>query len=797
MTNAATVQLEQTFRLSLYGLAMFSGLILGLAEGGWLPYGTLLMAVVGYRLTESAQQSYLGQGLSNLAGLIAVCCAAWEFFGDNPEGRLLAGTHLVVYATWIVFLQKVSPRKYWSICALSVLQVAVAAVLTNDRWYGGALIVFSIFSMWTLAVFSLYQAVEQVHRLQPASQPVAVPGSGARRFTQAVSEVGHAIQFDGIGRWITFRFASGVILLSVAALLMSAVFYVLTPRVWIGRRVALSEASEEPELRRRMLTGFTPQVKLGEMGQILESTAPVMTIHAYDLTRNDDRRLSSEELAASQGFEEPLFRGSALTKYQRGSWENESSTFGIDATPLPGNPIRADLRQEIDLEPIAEDVVFSFGTPIAGEIGSDRGSLRRNWLTGLLTSSRRSARQSKTISYRLFMENPARSEDGMSRLPAWSPSGAHSSLNRYLSVCRSLPKSGLERMQELAESLADEEARKLGRAPTAVELARRLESHLRDSGTYAYSVNLSIQDSRIDPTEDFLFNRKTGHCEYFATALALMLRAVDVPTRLVNGFKGGETSYRGQIQVQQRHAHAWVEAYDEPSESWLVLDPTPAAARAESVAHVAGSRNWLEQFLVSSASMWNDWVMNFTPERQHDELYAPLRELGQRLWAQGEELTSNGPAALTFLWHFFENPRELFTFQGALVISTLSAFVIGAVALIQGLIRWWRAVALRGTDGTLSGRLPVPFYERFVELMSARGFHRNSSQTPAEFAAEISHSLQGNPHDSLAGNLPQALTEFFYQVRYGETRLSPVQQGRVEQALEQLERLFQDSRSST
>ena len=62
--------------------------------------------------------------------------------------------------------------------------------------------------------------------------------------------------------------------------------------------------------------------------------------------------------------------------------------------------------------------------------------------------------------------------------------------------------------------------------------------------------------------EDFLVNRKKGHCEYFASALALLLRSIDIPARIVNGFKGGDWNELTQsMNVRQKHAHSWVEAY--------------------------------------------------------------------------------------------------------------------------------------------------------------------------------------------------------------------------------------------
>src|SRR5262249_58042863 len=94
------LELERVFKLSLYGLAMFAGLILGLAENAWLPYLTILLAALGYWLTETPNGFAMGNWLSNLAGFVAIGMAGMEFFGSNPEGKLLAGTHLVVYATW-------------------------------------------------------------------------------------------------------------------------------------------------------------------------------------------------------------------------------------------------------------------------------------------------------------------------------------------------------------------------------------------------------------------------------------------------------------------------------------------------------------------------------------------------------------------------------------------------------------------------------------------------------------------------------------------------------------------------
>ena len=82
-------------------------------------------------------------------------------------------------------------------------------------------------------------------------------------------------------------------------------------------------------------------------------------------------------------------------------------------------------------------------------------------------------------------------------------------------------------------------------------------------------------------SRDFLFDQKAGHCEYFASATALLLRAAGVPSRYVNGFLGGEWNEIGHyVDVRENRAHSWVEAYLGEL-GWMRVDATPpVAARA-------------------------------------------------------------------------------------------------------------------------------------------------------------------------------------------------------------------------
>ena len=136
----------------------------------------------------------------------------------------------------------------------------------------------------------------------------------------------------------------------------------------------------------------------------------------------------------------------------------------------------------------------------------------------------------------------------------------------------------------------------------------------------------------LDPVEDFLINRKEGHCEYFASALALLLRSIDIPSRLVNGFKGGDWNDLTQtMNVRQKHAHSWVEAYignDEDNRpNWITLDPTPGEQRDLSVAQVGGFAGTFRQFTDLVRYIWVFYIIGYDGERQSRLLYTPMRQM--------------------------------------------------------------------------------------------------------------------------------------------------------------------------
>jgi hypothetical protein len=103
--------------------------------------------------------------------------------------------------------------------------------------------------------------------------------------------------------------------------------------------------------------------------------------------------------------------------------------------------------------------------------------------------------------------------------------------------------------------------------------AEVIERYLKKN--YRYSLNTRPPDDNSDPLLYFLFASKTGFCEHYATAMAMMLRTSGIPARIVTGFQGGELNeYGNYVIVRQSNAHSWVEAYVDGR--WMRFDPTPS-----------------------------------------------------------------------------------------------------------------------------------------------------------------------------------------------------------------------------
>jgi transglutaminase-like putative cysteine protease len=184
-----------------------------------------------------------------------------------------------------------------------------------------------------------------------------------------------------------------------------------------------------------------------------------------------------------------------------------------------------------------------------------------------------------------------------------------------------------EEMLTLADSILDP-------APTRYDKALSLVQWFQADFTYTLNLPATPREATL---EHFLFQRRAGHCEYFSTAMAILLRSQGIPAREVNGFLGGEWSDFGDyLAVTQNQAHAWVEVWF-PDYGWVPFDPTPSGT-GEGLA--INSWFWPGRFLFDALQhRWNRWVLDYSMENQFGLLQA-----FQEFFSQKNQLQPNTPS---------------------------------------------------------------------------------------------------------------------------------------------------------
>ncbi len=284
---------------------------------------------------------------------------------------------------------------------------------------------------------------------------------------------------------------------------------------------------------------------------------------------------------------------------------------------------------------------------------------------------------------------------------------------------------------------------------------------------------MDLRDPNLDPVLDFLMNRKAGHCEYFASSLALLLRSIDIPTRVVNGFKGGDyNGVAGITTVRQKHAHSWVEALvgrtdgagNDSRPLWMVLDPTPSDQRNQSIAQVGGFGNHFYQITDLIRYIWIFYIVGFNSERQNRFLYGPIRELIKEA-RRGFLMIFDTLRA----WLHFPSMESFFSLRG-FVVSFVALLLLAGLArlgvwLVQRLIRKFG----RSERDDSAGMVGILFYRRLVGLLAELGLERPPAETPREFARRAAIFLSGRGLGTEAiADVPPLVVDAFYQIRFGE-----------------------------
>ncbi|HZU28038.1 MAG TPA: DUF3488 and transglutaminase-like domain-containing protein [Bryobacteraceae bacterium] len=278
--------------------------------------------------------------------------------------------------------------------------------------------------------------------------------------------------------------------------------------------------------------------------------------------------------------------------------------------------------------------------------------------------------------------------------------------------------------------------------------ARALESYLQHS--YRYTSELPATESR-DPLARFLFERRAGHCEYFASALAVMLRTLNIPARLATGYQSGVWNPVNSTQlIRAGDAHAWVEAWF-PDRGWFTLDATPPADRGVAAAWWTTLSLWTDAAQV----FWHDWVLGYSLNHQLT-LAARVEDSTRRIRAFSWPDLFSGQLLRRMRSGAVESARRYgLPATAGIVAVTLLAF-LGP--------RLWRIRARRRHEERVRRGDAAPgdaalLYGRVLNALRRKGFEKPGWMTPLEFARVL-------PDPELAAMLEDA-THAYNQLRFG------------------------------
>jgi hypothetical protein len=367
-------------------------------------------------------------------------------------------------------------------------------------------------------------------------------------------------------------------------------------------------------------------------------------------------------------------------------------------------------------------------------------------------------------------------------------------------------------LKRIADQVCDEH-----RANNAnrVTIARALRNHFLTSDRYTYSLDFRNPHRKpgIDPIEDFVANHGTGHCEYFASALVIMLRSQNIPARLVTGFRGGEyNALGGYYQLVQSDAHAWVEVYLEPEDvadesppnadmspigGWLRLDPTPGSDIDKARQLEPGPMDVVDDVLDYARILWSDYVLGLTAKRQRERIYNPVSETTNlEDWSSFfKQLRNDVDDAVSGLRRLLTTPQGWLTILGIAGTGALLYLLRQRWRRIRNsravhVVRRWRSrVARRLTADNSSPQLmPVAFYQRLEQLLEQLGMTRRPSVTPREFASRAIEKFTDPAFPSAARHVPALIVDALYRVRFGRVELEPEDIETIDGSLCDLER---------
>jgi protein-glutamine gamma-glutamyltransferase len=685
--------IERYFEIALYLLVLMGFATLASTGGLDLPTTVLAGAAILFRgyCVATRRTLMIPERWTTILTLVYIAFYLADYFVIS-RAFVSSAVHLVLFVLVMRLFSARRDRDYYFLAVIAFLMVLSAAVLTVDSTFLLAFCGFMLTAVVTFILMEMRRAAASA-----AFQSATDDASAARQMGFSLAKATPAL----------------VLLIALGA---AVIFFVL-PRVSSGYLSAYTPTGE-------IATGFSDRVQLGRIGEIQQSGALVMHIQID---------------GDAHGAFDLKWRGVALNLFDGVTWSNPYEHRLVARSPGGQFPLSSAvgarggehlIHYRVLMEPIANNVFFL--APEALSLGGNYRLVSRDEAGAVFDSD---------------FDRPVGTYDAESDVAqptAASLRGAQQDyppavLLNYLQLPRLDP-----RIAPLSEQITASESNNYDKA---VALERYLRTH------FGYTLQLGRSAHR-DPLAYFLFERKQGHCEYFASAMAVMLRTLRIPSRVVNGFRTGEfNDVTSQYLVRASNAHSWVEAYF-PGYGWVSFDPTPAAP----VEVKTGWNRWA-LYADAMASFWREWVVSYDVSHQSvlgrraaqggADWIRRMRQWGRLqydTWLEAARRTGNAASNAPWRW-------------GGIGLGLGALLVLGAYSA-----RLWRAIRRRRVAARpeRSPRVAATiWYERVLRMLAKRGWEKLPAQTPAEFVASFKNETVRDPMARFA--------EHYERARFGDS----------------------------
>lgn len=682
--------------------------VIALVASGQFAQAVNVVLIVGMAIAVSLRERWRVEAAKRHIDTIALVLLIAVQLGRAVFGGAGAVELLIEFAVGLQIIRVATRRGAahdQQVIVLALLHLIAGTVVGGGLAYGLCFIGLLVVTPGALVLSHLRREVEGNYR------------QGARDRTGLPVDVPRILRSK---RVVGRQFIAVTCLLAVPILLFTISLFVVFPRVGLSLLLL-----NRPRMGR--MVGFSGKVDLGQIGTLRTDPTIALRIKLPKTDEPPQRRLVLH------------LRGTALDAYDGRTWTQSSPRSRIVATAgeavgLDGPvELAAKPTMQVELEPIEPPVLF-VPPQTAGLRLLKNGAITPGGTAVVLKGPEGELRYQtgggRGARYEIYQR-----DDGRPTYRRLHPTDRA----RYLLLPADLPP----RVRALARSWAAD-------ADSSLEQALAIQQRLRTDFRYDLS---SPSGEAEQPLDHFLFESRRGHCEYYSTAMAVLLRVLGVPTRNVTGFVGGTYNRFGEFYaVRQGDAHSWVEAYID-GRGWETFDPTPPAA-ATPWSEVDGALAAIRDLFEAVSQRWNQHVLGYDLRQQVGLLDA----VNTRWPSAGRVL--RGPR-----W------RQLLALAGVVLVA-------GGIYLYRRRRRRQEASeAPGGRPASKNALLATSLYELLDRAMVPLGAARSPTTPPLRHAEMLLRRAHPEADEILE------LTERYLAARFGDEPLSMAERKTFEQRI--------------